>query len=124
MIVDKGFFQLARNASKNSNHRVKIGCVIALHGKPVSIGWNVVKTHPIYTAGSFRQSIHAEIKAVITARCDLEGGIAYVYREYKNGMPAICKPCALCYDILSEAGIKTVYYTVKEYPHFRKEKIR
>ena len=68
-MVYKGFFQLAKSVSKNSNHRVKIGCVIALHGKPVRVGWNVIKTHPRYTARSLRESIHAEIKAVIAAQC-------------------------------------------------------
>ena len=70
-MLNKGFFQLARNASKNSNHKFKVGCVIAVHGKPVTIGWNVLKTHPTYTANSHRRSIHAEIKAITNSQCDL-----------------------------------------------------
>lgn len=124
MLLSKGFFQLAQNVSQNSNHKIKIGCVIALHGKPVSVGWNVVKTHPIYTANSMRQSIHAEIKAAISAQCNLSGSIAYVYREYKNGQPALARPCLLCYNVLSEAGIKTIYYTINKYPYWEKEKVK
>lgn len=119
MIIDKGFFVLARNASKNSNYKIKIGCVIAIHGKPVSVGWNVVKTHPTYTGNSHRRSIHAEIRAVISARCDVTGGIAYVYRETRNGVPALCKPCDFCHDIMGEAGIRSVYYTTAKKPYYK-----
>lgn len=119
--LDKGYFQLARSASKNSDYDIQVGCVVSLHGKPVSIGWNVVKTHPIYTANSHRCTIHAEIKAVISAQCDLQGAIAYVYRETANGIPALAKPCNLCYGVLSEAGIKKVFYSIDRPPYYSKE---
>ena len=122
MILNKGFFQLARNASLNSEHRVKIGCVIALHGKPVSVGWNVVKTHPVYTRNSLRESIHAEIKVVIAAQCDLRGGVAYVYREIKH-MPALARPCNFCASVLKEVGIKSVFYTIGNEPYWKKERL-
>lgn len=122
-LLNKGFLRLARNAAKQSTYRVKVGCVIALHGKPVAVGWNVVKTHPRYTANSHRLTIHAEVRAVINAGCDLDGGIAYIYRETANGNPALCRPCALCYNILQEAGIKTICYTTDSLPYWRKEKL-
>lgn len=123
-VLNKGYFQLARSASKNSSYDIQVGCVIVLHGKPVSVGWNVVKTHPIYTANSHRCTIHAEIKAVISAQCDLSSGIAYVYRERSNGNPALAKPCNLCYNVLAEAGIKKVFYTIDKRPYYSKENVR
>ena len=121
-MLAKGFFQLAKSASMNSNHRYRVGCVIALHGKPVTVGFNVCKSHPQYTTCE-HPSIHAEVKAIINARCNLQGGIAYVYRETRNGKPALAKPCDLCYSILQEAGIKTVYYSTSEYPYWSVEKL-
>lgn len=123
MLLDKGFFQLARSASKNSKYRYQIGCVIALHGKPVSVGFNVIKTHPVYTANSDRITIHAEIEAVIHACCDLDGGTAWIYREYANGKPALARPCKLCRSVLFEAGVNTVYYTTKYEPYWRMERL-
>lgn len=122
-ILDKGFFRLARNASLNSNHRYKVGCVIVVHGRPVSVGWNVIKTHPTYT-NEEHPSIHAEVKAIINARCDVTGGVAYVYRETRDGLPAIARPCDMCYNVLVEAGIKNVYYTVVCFPYWAKERIK
>jgi deoxycytidylate deaminase len=122
-IFDKGFFRLARNVSLNSDHRYKVGCVIVVHSRPVSVGWNVIKTHPTYTSEK-HPSIHAEVKAVITSRCDITGGIAYVYRETRDGKPAIARPCDFCYSVLLEAGIKTVYYSSEKYPYWEKERIK
>ena len=121
-MLSKGFFQLAKSASMNSNHRYKVGCVIALHGKPVTVGFNVCKSHPQYTTCE-HPSIHAEVKAIINARCNLQGGIAYVYRETRNGQSALAKPCNLCYNILQEAGIKSVYYSTNQYPYWSVEKL-
>lgn len=122
-LLEKGYFRLSRNASLNSNHRYKVGCVIVVHGRPVSVGWNVIKTHPAYT-NEEHPSIHAEVKAVINSRCDVTGGIAYVYRETKDGNPALSRPCDLCYEVLLEVGIKTVYYSSGEYPYWVKEKVK
>lgn len=123
-MLEKGFFKLAKNVSKNSNHRCKMGCVIAQHGKPIAVGWNYYKTHPQHTANSFRQTIHAEIKALMSADTELQGAIAYVYRETYNGTPALARPCNYCYAQLRKAGIKTVYYTTEEHPYWKKEKIK
>jgi pyrimidine deaminase RibD-like protein len=93
-----------------------------MHGKPVTVGWNVVKTHPRYTSKK-HTTIHAEVKAVISAQCSLDGGVAYVYRE-SNGHPALAKPCDLCYTVLQESGVKKVFYSIDSYPYWEKERIK
>lgn len=124
VILTKDFFQLARNAAQKSECKVKIGCVIALHGKPIVAECNVEKSHPAYTANSFRETIHAEIRALIASNCDISGGIAYVYREYKNGKPALARPCGFCYNQLRKAGIKAVYYTDNKSPYWKRERVQ
>lgn len=123
MILAKGFFHLARNAALRSKCKVQVGCVIALHGKPIVAECNVEKTHPTYTANSNRETIHAEIRALIAANYDVQGGLVYVYREYKNGKPALARPCNFCYTQLRKHGIKTIYYTDSQYPYWKKERI-
>ena len=121
-MLTKGFFQLAKSASKNSTYHIRVGCVIVLHGKPVSVGWNIEKSHPRYTTGKHK-TIHAEIKAILSAQCDLTNGVAYVYRETRDGMPALAKPCEVCEAVLQEVGIKTVFYTVGYEPHYKRMRL-
>jgi len=123
--LDIGYFRLARNISKYSNHRVRVGCVIC-RKKPIGVGSNKTKTHPIHANPdtSIRGSVHAELRAIINSSSDdLSGCKAYIYRETKGGKPALARPCSYCMSILYDTGIKTVYYTVPEFPFFRKERL-
>ena len=122
-LLNVGYFRLARNVSKYSNHRVKVGAVVC-NKRPIGIACNVIKTHPIYTNNSIRNSIHAEIRAVINGgKFDLNGGTIFIYRETKKGMPAYARPCENCLTFLKECGIRKVYYTTNELPFFAMEKI-
>ena len=56
--------------------------------------------------------LHAEVRAIIKA---LKVGVPYkisVERYYKNGMPALSKPCKICELAIKEAGIRVVEYTI------------
>ena len=110
-IINVGFFRIARLASLKSSYRVKVGCVIALHGVPVSIGFNRVKSHP--RSAKRCKTLHAEMDAIISAQTSLDGGIAYVYRERADGSLGLSRPCLSCYKALSQAGIKKIYYSTK-----------
>lgn len=105
------FFEIAKKASKNSNHHSHvIGSVIVSNGKVVSTGYNQIKTHPD-SPHPFKH-IHAEFKAVLAAnRANLSGASIYVYKEDKNGYISMCKPCSSCERFLRSVGIKRVYYT-------------
>jgi len=121
---ETGFFKLARSVSFHSTHnRVHIGCVIVKNGKPVSVGFNQSKTHPMYKRINapnvpFIQGIHAEMAAIASARTDLTGTVAYVYREDRKGEIADSKPCPACQRLLEMAGVEKVYFTKREYPYF------
>lgn len=86
--------------------------------KPVSIGFNLQKTHPRYADGKRSYSIHAEISALLKARCDVSGGTIFVYREDRNGQIRLAKPCPQCMKALIEAGIKRIYYTIDATPNW------
>lgn len=114
--------RLARSASSYSDHHYQIGCVISVHGRPVSVGFNICKSHPKYTSRR-SPSIHAEVRAIIASNCDISGGIAFVYRESSSGLPRLARPCNTCYNLLKEAGIKKVVYTTNSAPYYKEEKI-
>ena len=106
------FFDLARKISKLSNHHHhKIGSVIVRGSKIVSVGTNNLKTHPRSTHPHF--SLHSEMAAVLLAKQDLHGCEIYVYRETKNGVPALSRPCMYCMPFIKEAGLKEVHYSFK-----------
>lgn len=125
-ILKRGYFLLAKNTSKYSDHpRVQVGAVIAKK-KPISAASNKMGTHPKYAnpEDSFRMSIHAEIRAVINSGCyDLSGGEIWIYRQHHDGKPGLSRPCEHCLSVLRERGIKTMYYSTEEFPYYRKEKI-
>jgi deoxycytidylate deaminase len=105
------FFDLAKKVSKLSNHHHhKIGSVIVRGSKIVSVGTNNIKTHPKSTHPHF--SLHSEMAAVLLAKQDLYGCEIYVYRETKDGIPAISRPCTYCFPFIKEAGLKEVHYSI------------
>lgn len=61
-------------------------------------------------------TFHAEERAIRNAQAlvgeDLSGMVLYVARSYKNGKPAMSKPCDNCDRLIREAGIKKVIYTL------------
>ncbi len=124
-----GFFQLAHNLSKYSEMWPAVGAVI-VKKKPIGVGYNSLKTHKYFSVpfynGSVPRRIHAEVQAIITTRfvTSLKGATMYVYRETDDGKPALARPCEQCMWSLKEYGFKDVFYTINEYPYWRREKIR
>lgn len=116
--------KIAKEVSKTSDHRVKVGAVIAKK-KPIVACSNKNITHPLYADPSKGKSssLHAEIRCIIHSKCNLVGGEIYVYRETKDGNYALAKPCKVCLQALKEAGIRKIFYTIKEYPFYREEKL-
>jgi len=123
-MINKGFFRLARNTSLYSNCRVRVGAVISKKS-PISVGFNVIRTHPLYSNPDTMAtiSIHAEMRALLSAWFDASGCDIYVYRELDNGSPALARPCNICYNVLKDRGIKKIYYTTDSPPYWRMERI-
>jgi len=111
------YFELARLASNQSNQRYPVGAVIVVR-QPVTVGWNQDKTHPKYADGKRAYSIHAEISALLHARCNVSGGVIYVYRADHQGNRALAKPCPTCLTEIIEAGIRRIFYTVPYPPGY------
>lgn len=105
------FFDLAKKVSKLSNHsHHRLGSVIVRGSKIVSVGTNKVKTHPRSTHPF--HSLHSEMAAILLAKQELYGCEIYVYRETKDGIPALSKPCIYCLPLIQESGIKKIHYSV------------
>jgi len=124
-IISVGYFELARNVSKYSNHKYQIGCVLINH-KPLSVGFNKTKTHTKYAnpETSIRKAVHAEVIAILNSgKESIRNGTAYIYRETKDGNPALARPCKDCMERLENFGIKRIFYTTEEYPYYREERI-
>lgn len=115
-------FRLAKNISRLSQRpRHKLGAVLVVKGKPISVGHNQYKTHPEakYTG------LHAEIQAIKSSGKErIKGSSIFVYREKKDGSLGISKPCKDCMRQLKEFGVRWVFFTIEEYPYFEIIKIK
>ena len=113
-------FRLAKNVSKNSDHRYKMGSVIVKNGKPLSVGFNQIKSNP----NAPYLGLHCEQHALQNCgKENLKGCSIFVYRENRVGDPAMAKPCKNCQKILKENGFRWMYYSVDEYPFWECEKL-
>ena len=128
---DSHLFKLARKCSKNATYtgcgKVSIGCVVVYKGTILAKSANSDTTHPIqnkYNKWRYQNSngkylapkLHAEIAAINKIKyldIDFSKVHVYVYREYKDGTPALAKPCPSCEAALREMGIVHVHYTGK-----------
>ena len=120
---DEQFFQAAKNISKLSDFkRVHIGCIVVEKHRIISSGYNSNKTCPLqkrYNTERFSvdtpHCLHAEIKALKpllnNSEIDFSKVKVFVYRETKNGKPAMARPCPSCMGFIKELGIKKIYYT-------------
>lgn len=92
-----------------------MGAVI-VNKKPISVGCNLMKTHPKYANGKETTlSIHAEVKAILSCpRRQLTGAEIHVFRANRDGSTALAKPCENCLAVLEEVGIKRVYFTTQD----------
>ena len=115
------FFDLAKKVSKLSNHKHhKIGSVITRGSKVISVGTNMLKTHPRSTHPF--KSLHAEMAAILLAKQDVKDCELYVFREIKDGTLALSRPCQYCRELISESGIKEVHFT--RYMGYQTEKLK
>lgn len=107
-----------------------LGAILAYGNKTISVGWNSMKTNPLQkelnkernfddTESKNNGAIHAELACLLSVQyMDINWAKAalYIYREHKNGKPALARPCAACMKAIRDRGIKKVYYTTDELP--------
>ncbi len=109
---DHSILRIARLMSRKSNaNNFKFGSVIARGREILGVGSNdVLKTHPKST--TIHGHIHAELSAILNARCDVSGTTLYVFRAGRKESPLLAKPCKSCQALLIKQGIRYVCYSV------------
>lgn len=105
---------------------VKVGAVAVLGGCVIARGHNSNKTSPIQAkynhlrysdpaTGYYPAKVHAEIACLTKIKYLDPPALAkvevYVYRELKNGRPAMARPCPSCRAMMRELGIRKVCYS-------------
>lgn len=108
---DITYFNHAVKVARRSACRYAHGSIIRRGKSILSSACNIIKTHPIQRHyGKHVCSVHAEAYAVIKAKGNVSGTVCYSVRVRPDGTLAISKPCSSCWNILADAGIKTVVY--------------
>ena len=105
------FFDLAKRLSyKSDYHSHRLGAVIVRGNEILGIGFNKKKTHPLSMTRF--NNIHAELSAILNSGLEsLEGCSIYVYRETRQGEPAMARPCEHCLKMLRQLSISKMCYT-------------
>lgn len=129
---DAHLFKAARECSKNANYtggnQVKLGCVAVYKGTILAKGCNSDKTHTTqarYNKWRFKNTsktylpdkCHAEIACLSKIKfldIDFSNVHFYIYREFKNGHPAMARPCPACMRALHNYGIRNIHYTTND----------
>jgi deoxycytidylate deaminase len=127
------YLDLANDCAKTATYtgpsKVKLGCVAVYHGTVLAKGCNTDKTHTSQAKYNYLRydedrstryyppKIHSEISVLSKIKyldIDFSKVILFVAREYKNGAPALARPCASCMALIREYGIHTICYTTDD----------
>lgn len=111
----------ARLQSLNSTFVHKIGCVIVNGNVIISKAYNEIRYCKVgsnrYT--KFEESLHAERNCCRRVPKDkLVGSTVYLYRETKDGKPALSMPCDSCFLMLKSLLIRKVIFSTPDYPYY------
>lgn len=109
--------------ANESKYFQKVGAVIFNKKTIISSGHNYKERsaknlHRKYQ--NYDYSIHAEVDAILHARCDLKGSSILVVRINNNGEYRLAKPCKYCMMYINHVGIKNIYYSISEFPYIIK----
>jgi len=115
------YFFIARKQLFLSDHHVRMGATMVIGNKKYIVAHNhLFKTHPLIEKHypHFVQSIHAELNLLIKYNEVRLGKLpkrtsVYVYREDKNGIMKLAKPCKVCEMLLRKAGVRRVFYSTE-----------
>lgn len=116
MTRDERFIELAGRCATNSTILSRHGCVLVVHGKPVSYGFNHTRN---YSQDHIIQgfSCHAEMDALRNAMKRkvfdkrLPKSIMYSARLTRDSHYFDARPCHLCYRQMLKYGVSRIVYT-------------
>lgn len=123
--TERSFFNAAKSISELSDHRHKLGCIVVLGHRIIGSGRNSkTKCHKVQAMMDKEMfgceslgPVHAELDALlplIKKRVDLSRSAIYIYREHKDGTPALAHPCSRCMKLIKECGIKKIHFTTND----------
>ena len=108
------FLNEARIQRTHSTLPIRVGAVLTRGSRVIKGACNSEGKPPRYLEGWTR---HAEVRA--TLNINAEGATVYVYREHATlKAPLLAKPCNHCVEWLTWLGVKSVIYSIPEYPHY------
>lgn len=121
----RAYFRAAESVASLSNHRCKMGCVVVKGHRIISSGHNsATTTHALQTKidqNYFKCKcagyLHAETDALlplINSKMDLSQATIYVYRNMKDGMSGMARPCPRCMGLIKSLGIKRINYSTQD----------
>ncbi|MBI4029121.1 MAG: hypothetical protein HY376_02040 [Candidatus Blackburnbacteria bacterium] len=114
---------MAKREAKRSNMKYRHGAVIYdKHGRIIAYGHNYMYSKQITLMVTKKLnvlrvwSVHSEMDALrkLTSSQLRQDLYLFVYREYKDGTPALSRPCDDCFGVIDRFGIKHVDYTRSE----------
>lgn len=120
------YFRAAKAVSEMSDHpQYKVGCVVVSGHRIISSGYNSkTKCHPLQAKLDTEKygvecpgKCHAEVSALlplIRDGVDMTRASIYVFRQHKNGVNALARPCSSCMKVIKSLKIRRIYYTVED----------
>lgn len=123
------YLNMARDVGKRSKFpKYHLGAVAIYKGSLLAAGCNSKKTNPRQMllnrergwradANEFYNPVHAELACLSKIRyldIDFAKVRLYIYREHKNGIKAMARPCLACRKMIKDMGIKEVWYTTED----------
>ena len=118
--------ECAKAATYTGPSCVKLGCVAVYHGTILAKGYNTDKTHTNQAKYNYLRYDHDQIHKYCPDKCHAELNVLkriqfldidfskvtlFIYREYKNGSPALAKPCLACEKFINDLHIGKIVYT-------------
>ena len=110
------FFTAAKAVAMSGNGvgtrgNFRLGAVLVGKNSVISVGHNSYKTHPLMASRTEWPFLHAEQHAIVRNGLDNCDNLdLYVVRVLKNNDMAISYPCTVCRELISNIGIKNVFY--------------
>ena len=111
MSILLGLNRAAQAAIGSTHPKFFLGAALYYKRTLLSTGANKSTTHPIMKERTYKETLHAEMQAILRAPSIPKGSIIYVYRFRKCGTPGMAKPCNICMEFIRKTGIKKVVYT-------------